>query len=448
MFQSILKRVLGQSRKALTGSQSAAARSIVRRDVSPADDSRRGSRTPNYDNAAVRARNEKLSLVYRPSQAPAVRNSQPASQGGPRQLVVSPKTPRPSMPAAAQEPVTSPADVARVRFLEQHGVDTRVFKLPGLKSAEQGEAASEEKQRENYPGVGVLKKDPDRGMKGTQRVLTDEEYQALTPTERAVVDFNSALAQAVDADRKEGLEKGKGSTGYKTDVADLFGEKETRYAPRTVALLKELDIDVGEQTLDDFLDLRAGIQDHELEKFGGAVGYEAREGGGFGGKELQWMRSPLAEHTEPYSFEMEATNVMKSRLAQELTEGLDFRRDIMLRAEDYGALLGDGEKLIRDVQATPLALTVEEQGAFDYLLEDLFTPTNQEAVQIDPTVTPTYGSFSEAAIHGALRDLNLDVGLFDTYLTQALDEALYMPATPENQQVRSRAQTLRELRGG
>lgn len=436
MFQSLLKRILGQTRNTLTKSQSAPARS---------------SRTPNYDNEAVRSRNEKLSLVYRPSQAPAVRNSQPASQGSSRQLVVAPKTPRPSMPAAAQTPVPSGMDDARrVRKETWSSLVDLSSGVPVFATQNKSESQDTEERtpREHYPGVGVLKKDPDRGMKGTPRVLTDEEYQALTPTERAVVDFNSALAQAADADRKEGLKKDEGSTGYKTDVADLFGEKETRYAPRTVALLKELDIDVGEQTLDDFLNLRAGIQDHELEKFGGAVGYEAREGGGFGGKELQWMRSPLAEDTEPYSFEMEATNVMKSRLAQELTEGLDFRRDIMLRAEDYGALLGDGEKLIRDVQATPLALTVEEQGAFDYLLSDLFTPTNQEAVQVDPTVTPTYGSFSEAAIHGSLRDLNLDVELFDTYLTQALDEALYMPATPENQQVRSRAQTLRELRGG
>ena len=441
MFQSLLKRLIGQSRKALTGSQGAAARSIVRRDVSPADDSRRGSRTPNYDNAAVRAKNEKLHQVYR-------RDPQPAPQGGSRQLVVAPKTPRPSMPAAAQTPAPSGMDDPNRRAqLRYEPERRRVLETPETKRA----VPDREKRRENYPGVGVLKKDPDRGMKGTPRVLTDEEYQALTPTERAVVDFNSALAQAVDADRKEGLKKGEGSEGYKTDVGDLFGEKETRYAPRTVALLKELDIDVGEQTLDDFLDLRAGIQDHELEKFGGAIGYEAREGGRFGGKELDLPVEKdviPTEHTEPYSFEMEATNVMKSRLAQEIAEGLDFRRDIMLRAEDYGALLGDGEKLIRDVQATPLALTVEEQGAFDYLLSDLFTPTNQEAVQIDPTVKPTYGSFSEAAIHGSLRDLNLDVELFDTYLTQALDEALYMPATPENQQVRSRAQTLRELRGG
>ena len=444
MFQSLLKRILGQSRQALTKSQSAAARSVARRDVSPPGDSRGSSRTPNYDNAGVRARNEKLHLVYRPREIPAARDTQSASQGSSRQPVVAPKTLRPSMSAAAQTPVPSGMDDPKRRTQLRYESDRRAQEMPETKRA----VPVTEKQRGNYPGVGVLKKDPDRGMKGTQRVLTDEEYRALTPTERGVVDFNSALAQAVDADRKEGLEKGKGSTGYKTDVGDLFGEKETRYAPRTVALLKELDIDVGEQTLDDFLDLRAGIQDHELEKFGGAVGYEAREGGGFGGKELQWMRSPLAEDTEPYSFEMEATNVMKSRLAQELTEGLDFRRDIMLRAEDYGALLGDGEKLIRDVQATPLTLTVEEQGAFDYLLADLFTPTNQEAVQLDPTVTPTYGDFSEAAIHGSLRDLNLDVELFDTYLTQALDEALYMPATPENQQVRSRAQTLRELRGG
>lgn len=98
------------------------------------------------------------------------------------------------------------------------------------------------------------------------RELTDAEYKALSPAERAGVDFNTVLAAAVKADLKEAKASGKKSPAAMPRASwDPAAKAETTdYAPRTAKLLASLG-DAGKGvTLDDMLQLKTGILDSDL----------------------------------------------------------------------------------------------------------------------------------------------------------------------------------------
>lgn len=105
-------------------------------------------------------------------------------------------------------------------------------------------------------------------MSGNYRegdALTPEEYAALTPRQRALVDFNTALIAAVKADRE--LTGGTPDAAYEKSVKDMFGADggSSTYAPNTVLLLEEMGIEqVGTGDLDNFLQLKAGATLDEI----------------------------------------------------------------------------------------------------------------------------------------------------------------------------------------
>ena len=107
-----------------------------------------------------------------------------------------------------------------------------------------------------------------RNMTGNYRegdALTAEEYATLTPRQRALVDFNTALVTAVKADRE--LSGGAPDAAYEESVKGMFGEDggSKAYAPNTVRLLEEMGIDqVGTGDLDNFLQLKAGATIDEI----------------------------------------------------------------------------------------------------------------------------------------------------------------------------------------
>ena len=77
-----------------------------------------------------------------------------------------------------------------------------------------------------------------------QKQLTWEEYDALNPRQRAAVDANTALFNAITADKAE-FDSGVRSGGaeYSQSVDALFGSggDTAAYAPRTVAVLQALN---------------------------------------------------------------------------------------------------------------------------------------------------------------------------------------------------------------
>lgn len=82
--------------------------------------------------------------------------------------------------------------------------------------------------------------------------LTSAEYFALSPQQRAAVDANTALVNAIAQDEAE---SGKPDAAYDKLVSDMFGQYGTseQYAPRTVELLRELGIEDQNGDLDQYL---------------------------------------------------------------------------------------------------------------------------------------------------------------------------------------------------
>ena len=93
--------------------------------------------------------------------------------------------------------------------------------------------------------------------------LSQEAYAALTPRQRAAIDANTALAQAIMADKAEYDANAKLATSdkdYVSGVKALFGEERgsENYAPRTLAVLQSLQNTgtanvVGKSDFDDYL---------------------------------------------------------------------------------------------------------------------------------------------------------------------------------------------------
>src|SRR5690606_20013309 len=98
-----------------------------------------------------------------------------------------------------------------------------------------------------------------------------DDYNALSPRQRAAVDANTAIINAVNADRSD-WEAGRRveMDGYDEALMALFGETggSDMYAPRTVAVLQQLGLgdthlaSVGD--LDDYLNLRALVDTDAL----------------------------------------------------------------------------------------------------------------------------------------------------------------------------------------
>lgn len=129
--------------------------------------------------------------------------------------------------------------------------------------------------------------------------MTWAEYNALSPAERAAVDFNGLLVRAVrkDARNQDVYEKTASpeeKATYKATVEQLFGPdrgSET-YAPETVAVLSQLDFADKNADLDDFLSLRTAVtaDDLKLIDTGGAPLNEA-------GQDRLELQQGLAEST-------------------------------------------------------------------------------------------------------------------------------------------------------
>lgn len=101
--------------------------------------------------------------------------------------------------------------------------------------------------------------------------MTVEEYNALTPIQRAAVDFNGMLYTAVKRD-KTLRDDYKTSTSpserdeYDKTVEEMFGPDggSKRYAPETVAVLAQIGYKDDSGDLDDYLGLKAAVREKDL----------------------------------------------------------------------------------------------------------------------------------------------------------------------------------------
>lgn len=102
--------------------------------------------------------------------------------------------------------------------------------------------------------------------------MTTAEYEALTPEQRAAVDFNTLLVDAVNRDKSSQAEYKKTANAaeraaYDDAVEDMFGSGHGSdlYAPATIAVLDQIKFEDTTKDLDEFLDLRAALTDKDVE---------------------------------------------------------------------------------------------------------------------------------------------------------------------------------------
>ena len=112
-------------------------------------------------------------------------------------------------------------------------------------------------------GVGV----------GDVEPMTWEKYNALSPEQRAAVDFNTMLVRAVrkDTSHQDTYDPSKQEKAqYQADVDKMFGDGlgSDLYAPETMAVLRQISFSDKYADLDDFLKLNAAITAKDLKGIG------------------------------------------------------------------------------------------------------------------------------------------------------------------------------------
>ena len=95
-----------------------------------------------------------------------------------------------------------------------------------------------------------------------------DEYNALSPRQRAVVDANTALSQAIQNDLANANYQQERDPEYDSRVEALFGSGggSDTYAPETVALLETLGLKNDRNDLDNYLSLSSLVTADDLAK--------------------------------------------------------------------------------------------------------------------------------------------------------------------------------------
>lgn len=159
------------------------------------------------------------------------------------------------------------ADDAQARWMLGQG------EAQQQRTKDEAAAAAEERraEREKILGIttGALSTTPDL-LKEQLHQLTAKEYRALSPRQRAAVDFNSLLSTAVrkDLKRQERYDdvSDQQKATYDKAVENMFGKDggSEIYAPETLAVLRQLKLDDPTDKLDDYLGLKVAITEDDL----------------------------------------------------------------------------------------------------------------------------------------------------------------------------------------
>ena len=102
--------------------------------------------------------------------------------------------------------------------------------------------------------------------------LTWDEYDALSPQQRAAVDGNTLLVNAIRADLSAGVQAADAEDeGYSESLKALFGDEggSDTYAPQTVAALQQLGLEDTERgDLDNYLSQAALLDNEDIRQIG------------------------------------------------------------------------------------------------------------------------------------------------------------------------------------
>ncbi|QIN93921.1 hypothetical protein SEA_HANNABELLA_38 [Microbacterium phage Hannabella] len=144
----------------------------------------------------------------------------------------------------------------------------RLFKLPAGSVAAEGttEVPQTPAQQRDTWGSSL------GGPQNEVKELTWDEYDALSPSQRAAVDANTMLVNAIKSDLSTGaLAADSKDDVYAATVNELFGETggSDTYAPNTVMALSQLGLaDTENGDLDNYLTQSALINEQDLASIG------------------------------------------------------------------------------------------------------------------------------------------------------------------------------------
>lgn len=152
---------------------------------------------------------------------------------------------------------------------------------PGTRARQQPPARQQqarydaEKRQEQEWGMLMAGRRGSGGVTTTE--ISDEDYEALNPNQRAAVDFNTAYMRAVNLDRARGENAAEPDSVARQQYAELaremFGEREGEaYSPNVVALLDSVGYRAPGANTDDLAEGLGGISQRELDFLGGSQG--------------------------------------------------------------------------------------------------------------------------------------------------------------------------------
>ena len=164
-------------------------------------------------------------------------------------------------------------------------------------------------------------------------------YDNYTPTQKAAVDFNQMLLQAVHKDRKADYSPTDAQrTEYNASVDQtLGGHGSDTYAPETLALLNQIGYSDPSASLDDFLSLKAGIGRKQIERMAdhqapapAAPGVETAAGLSVTASPLDRERFNLAQSLAHTTMAIEPTIAQGNKLLSTITDTAQVDRGDLL----------------------------------------------------------------------------------------------------------------------
>lgn len=223
------------------------------------------------------------------------------------------------------------------------------------------------------------------------RELTWDEYNALSPQQRAAVDANTAIADAALLDKDAGTERAE---GYDEAVNSLFGTSggSDRYAPATLAVLEQLGLkDLRGNDLDNFLNLDSLVTMDDLKLL--TPEGEAQLAGAPKGREPMRLEnafslsraatSTLAQTLAKGQTLLQATGLSQSAFDEETTGYLDQLWESMAR-KDNGY---DRARADADIAGMRDELGLDNDAIYDYFNRRLSAATYGGALGSNPGAT-------------------------------------------------------------
>jgi hypothetical protein len=176
--------------------------------------------------------------------------------------------------------------------------------------------------------------------------LTQAEYDAMTDEQRAAVDFNSMLVRAVRRDRKNQDTYDKSTSKleektYEEAVDKTFGDDggSKKYAPETMAVLRQIGFEDKSADLDDFLQLRAAITAKDIKRIGAPIDVQQLASGESGMRPVVEEKMGLSWDLTHATADLEETLAKGNAMLRSMTQTANVERSD--RVELLGGLPTD-----------------------------------------------------------------------------------------------------------